>query len=461
VEISLSKQQERGFLLWKVAIPYQELPKTIQDAVITSHELGIPFLWIDSLCIMQNDPEDIAWEISQMPDIYNNASITIAASRSCSVLEGFLQNREINYSPNLVFELPYRCPNKKHGSVILFQSAIPKGDEPLDNRAWALQERLLSLRILEFGRVQNRWICPGSENGEGYRDRWRSSAAVDKYQIDSTIFLFNSTEATDRSYTFRRQKLVGDWRFIVKKYTKRDLTVASDRILGISALAEKYGLIFRDDYLAGLWKSLLPSELLWTNIGSRHRRPQTCQGPSWSWTGITGPITYTEPYCITSIDMKADSSLDFITSEIKLRNEIAPYGAVEFGHLQGRGRMRPTRWMRGEGCPGKGGQLRLRDTEGWDSALFATFQPDALEDEFVDSAVDSIPVHILDVIQRVPPYCTDSFKGLVLRELQDGRFSRLGVYTFEKACMGPCPENEDGEVWKQRWEDQLHWFEWV
>jgi hypothetical protein len=115
-------------------IMWQDLPKTIQDAIFVTQELQIRFVWIDSLCIVQDDPEEISTEIAQMPEIYSSAAVTILASRASNVQRGFLQNRQITNSPDLVFELPYRCLTGELGSVI---ASFPPAEidlvQPLDN----------------------------------------------------------------------------------------------------------------------------------------------------------------------------------------------------------------------------------------------------------------------------------------------------------------------------------------
>jgi hypothetical protein len=99
-------------------IMWQDLPQTLKDAIYVTRELHIRFLWIDSLCIVQDDAEEISTEIARMPEIYSCAAVTILASRASHVQEGFLQNRQITRYPDLVFELPCRCLTGELGSVI-------------------------------------------------------------------------------------------------------------------------------------------------------------------------------------------------------------------------------------------------------------------------------------------------------------------------------------------------------
>ncbi|TVY46199.1 hypothetical protein LOCC1_G004849 [Lachnellula occidentalis] len=175
------KTTKQNVLSRTEGITWNILPKTIQDAVRVTQQLGLLFLWVDSLCIVQDDPSDMSREISQMPSIYGAATVTITASRSSKVHDGFLQKRYPKI-PDQVFCVPYRCPDGKLGSVVLLKSSkgIPRNViEPLDQRGWALQERILSRRVLDYGLFQTRWTCQEStglwkeERPEKYTDGWR------------------------------------------------------------------------------------------------------------------------------------------------------------------------------------------------------------------------------------------------------------------------------------------------
>lgn len=78
---------------YKNEIPFEELPATVQHAVTTTDKLGLSYLFIDAFCIIQKDSTDIQNQLSQMPDIYTNATVTILAGRAINVNDGFLQDR--------------------------------------------------------------------------------------------------------------------------------------------------------------------------------------------------------------------------------------------------------------------------------------------------------------------------------------------------------------------------------
>lgn len=148
----------------KAGIQWKALPKTFQDAITLTSLLGISFIWIDSLCIIQNDKEDWATESAKMADIYENASLTLSATVSAGdsygcFPESFSTSRSLPVSlPEDVgtCEIAVRKPIV-HWDV-LGQSEL-HARFPLMSRGWAFQERLLSRRVLHFSESELVWEC--------------------------------------------------------------------------------------------------------------------------------------------------------------------------------------------------------------------------------------------------------------------------------------------------------------
>ncbi|KAI0174939.1 heterokaryon incompatibility protein-domain-containing protein [Pestalotiopsis sp. NC0098] len=138
-----------------------QLPKTLSDAVKTVRHLGIRYLWVDSLCICQDDPEDWARESSRMADVYSNAYLVIAANRSADASGGCFHSRTAQSSCQV--ELPGYADNVHVRFVFISdeidwdQAGFP--DEPLSKRAWGLQERVLARRVLHFNSRQLYYEC--------------------------------------------------------------------------------------------------------------------------------------------------------------------------------------------------------------------------------------------------------------------------------------------------------------
>ncbi|KAI8716603.1 HET domain-containing protein [Fusarium sp. LHS14.1] len=129
--------RQNGFLI-------SDLPLTIRDAIFVCRKLAISHIWIDSLCIIQDDQNDKVQELAKMPDIYQGALITISASSSSACTEGFLHDRS-PYLPGVAFPLKY------HDDYGMAQVISIDGfkTEPIDTRAWTFQEQVLSERWVD------------------------------------------------------------------------------------------------------------------------------------------------------------------------------------------------------------------------------------------------------------------------------------------------------------------------
>ena len=145
--------------------------QTIQDAVVVTRGLGIQYLWIDALCIIQGQASDKMHEIASMGKIYKNATVTISAANSRSAQDGFLkyQKRGVSVQTALLCRasnqevLPENSDlsrNGPYGKVWLeLERVQDHSTEPLSQRGWAFQEQVLSLRLLQYGSEGVTWHC--------------------------------------------------------------------------------------------------------------------------------------------------------------------------------------------------------------------------------------------------------------------------------------------------------------
>src|SRR2546421_5289897 len=117
-----------------------QLPKTILDAIEVTRKLGFRFLWVDSLCIVQDSKEDKRREISQMRSIFRHATLTIAAGNACTVADGFLTEPDPQWFM-IPFKIPFRCPDSQSGTVSVgCKSYYERRKDPLNSRAWTFEE---------------------------------------------------------------------------------------------------------------------------------------------------------------------------------------------------------------------------------------------------------------------------------------------------------------------------------
>jgi hypothetical protein len=296
---------------YKDGILIPELPQTIQDAIRVTQSLGIRFLWVDSLCIVQDDPLDMAKELSLIPDYYENSLVTICAARTSSCVQGFLQPRKTAEYLTGPFALQYYCPSGSVGSVQLVQHrSFSPLEEVINSRGWTLQESLLSTRLLSYGTRGLRWSC--------LEETWsRGGPCSAKYELDMRLVW---TDWRLKHYSSRiirnefdkfhtKEASMECWKLLVEDYTQRRLTNPSDKLSALSGAAQRYqDSLSRQkestQYLAGLWLSDIIRQLLWMpaqNTGSfivpdrrlsSPRRLEEFQAPSWSWASLDGAIEY-------------------------------------------------------------------------------------------------------------------------------------------------------------------------
>ncbi|KAI0629752.1 heterokaryon incompatibility protein-domain-containing protein, partial [Trametes polyzona] len=324
--------------------PLPGLPKTIQDAIKVAHALGYRYLWVDGLCIVQDSPEDKHREIKYMRQIYHYAALTIIAASASSVDEGFLQER--TKQPPLVpmHTLPFICPGcpddltsptlsgpQKLGTIHLEQkSRFPKdapAPEPVDLRAWCLQELLMSPRLLIFTHTALLFRCQTASVNvcgalhDGY---------FDPEPLPHELFQPNLT-IVPRSALWT--SLWRAWWETVRIYSGRSTSYPTDRLVACGGIAEEFSRVLQMDYLAGLWRDTLLQDLLWSK--DRHTAQSPCpayRAPSWSWAALDGRIWLSDWVPDLSLD-GVDEIAQVIACSVRLEDEALPFGQVTGGSL--------------------------------------------------------------------------------------------------------------------------------
>jgi hypothetical protein len=271
------------------------LPKTFQDAITITRSVGVRFIWIDSLCIIQDSPTDWVHESSRMADIYAESFFTLAATASPNSQTGFLFPRE----PRPTVQITYTLPRSvTHGRFYIHPDRLsfidPLRRTPLNVRAWTLQERILSRRILHFASTQLYWDCQHtfvSENSV-YASK-QPTASNDPLRQSLRQLDFHGPDLPYHHPAFRwPASIVGRWIELVSEFTRRELTYDSDALPALAGIVNRVAARTGDEFLAGIWRNTIYNELLWLALDAPHREPTSYRAPSWSWAALVGESLY-------------------------------------------------------------------------------------------------------------------------------------------------------------------------
>ncbi|KAF4965292.1 hypothetical protein FSARC_6893 [Fusarium sarcochroum] len=264
----------------KKSIPEVRLPKTFRDAVRVTRGLGITYLWIDSLCIIQDNATDWEIEAGKMEDVYSSAYCTLAASSAASSLDGFLGPR----AERACFAMQTsQGPLYLAEAIDDFQTDVQ--NSILNTRGWVLQERALSRRTIHFTSTQVYWEC-----GEGV-----VCETLAQLQNPQSQFLGDSQFPNYglQHYKGERIRLV---QYLYQLYSSLNLTNAIDRSRAILGLQKRLGRTFESEARFGVLWAYFERTLLWQaeHSGSLSRIPygRDSTVPSWSWMAYTGRIQY-------------------------------------------------------------------------------------------------------------------------------------------------------------------------
>jgi len=310
LQSNLEQRRKEGILL-------DELPVLMRDAIVTLRDyLGIEYVWIDSLCIIQDSREDWFKEAAQMANVYSNAQVTIAATSSTGSADSLFTGSRggdchRHYSEFQVLDLePVNTVTKGFGEMkqppplflrkrtphFLSQLSAndPEDDRedpknglwPLLSRGWVYQEQWLSRRTLHFGKHEIVWVCNET-----------SACECAWYQFD---------KAPSGKDTIGKR-----WDDIVHEYSNRAFTQVADRLPALAGIATVYSSTgdmkedTRGRYLCGLWEKDLPGALFWrvsdlsgTPLMPRSRALAAGDGednmmkhiPTWSWVSVVSTV---------------------------------------------------------------------------------------------------------------------------------------------------------------------------
>jgi hypothetical protein len=346
-------------------IPWGNLTQTFRDAIAVTESLGYKYIWIDSLCIIQDRKVDWKVESTHMGSVYENCDLMLSADAAPGGSTGLFRSAQISSKPWMSqirgsipdIKIAYTKIHRTFGQMIQMFATPDEWAHlcPLDTRAWCFQESRLAPRILHLGIDELHWDCHaevrcqcGGFGPEGMKFRGDRMRKKDLRE----------------GYCTMKDKLLL-WKSFVAQYSERFLTYWSDRLPAISGLAkqflvakskpmsmmslerqDKFDQIYLGEYLAGLWSKDLELSLCWHADYRPRRRLSTLLpqyqyiAPSWSWASVSGPVNWPE-------DNEFDSVINIISASCTASGG-DPMGAVSYGEVVLRGKVIELSAYRGE-----------------------------------------------------------------------------------------------------------------
>lgn len=280
----LTKETEETL---RAGICSNDLPKTFREAVSICLRLEIEFLWIDSLCIFQDNLQDWATEAGTMHSVYKNALLNIAANGAANASVG------LSFERNPLAFRPF-CVSIGSAKWVFPPDwpalSIRKG--PLLKRAWMLQERILSRRVIHFTVAGPRWECIQHLTSEVYPSESVKRVAhyTDRSQMFQGVF---SKLAMSKQGPFDLKNARGHreyyncWLGLRSEYTRCGITKSEDKLAAIQGIAQTIKETVGVELVCGMWKNLLILEMLWEVLTGSYQSdpPHLLQwrAPSWCW----------------------------------------------------------------------------------------------------------------------------------------------------------------------------------
>lgn len=284
-----SSLQKANVVEFQSAIHIKNLSRSFQDAISITRRLGFRFLWIDAVCIIQDNVEDWAQESSLMASIYRNGSLMISALAAPDGQHGILRPRNTLRSHHIGRNKEFLCQTQ---SKSYFSNEIDP-DEPLRARGWCLQEYIMAPRILHFGKRKLMWECVSQQWAEDFGLADIPWVPGNQVRPLSMPFMWPPRLGLEEGHQAKR---LAAFYHCVTEYTKRKLTRSSDKLPALSGLASAFQTPELGAYLAGLWEKDLVRGLNWYTWAHKpYKGPDDGEeyiAPSWSWASMPGTCEF-------------------------------------------------------------------------------------------------------------------------------------------------------------------------
>jgi Heterokaryon incompatibility protein (HET) len=257
---------------WKYPeIPYGILPHTIRDAMSVAAEMGLDYLWVDALCIIQDDHVDLEVQIGSMARIYTNAMLCIIAATDESLNSGI---RGVSVPRESAIQ---RVTNVTPGLVIgIIQTDIYGilSQAKWATRGWTYQEHMLSRRSLIFTNSEILFHC-GTETYREYSSsiwrevsflNWGDSDSIGDQSSIATTYLRHMVGMPEEGTLYKRESFLSDYERCVMEYSRRELSYDSDALNAFAGMIGLWSRYMRTEMVYGHPQSIFLESLFWSPI---------------------------------------------------------------------------------------------------------------------------------------------------------------------------------------------------
>jgi hypothetical protein len=315
----------------QMALPLENLPPLFRDAIFLTRHFNYRYLWIDSLCILQDSPSNWEAEAANMGYIYKNSAFTIAAECASDPTESIL---DTSRSTSYHVKLP--CHSQRHQiNGFIFPHRMNNGDEgPWKTRAWTLQEDALSPRVLKWTKKQLEWDCRtiscSEEDITGEADFvvLYESKRFKRICLSEESLMQRLYQNLDLDIDTTTCNPLGIWNLILDDFVSRKITHNTDRLPAISGVAKEVARHTRQTYKAGLWEQDIHTEILWYTSGNA-RRLNDYIAPSWSWVSLD----FSTVDCHLFHQSGSDIGQNILRLASVLSIDVSYVGTDEFGQV--------------------------------------------------------------------------------------------------------------------------------
>ncbi|KAF2647883.1 HET-domain-containing protein, partial [Lophiostoma macrostomum CBS 122681] len=271
-----------------------DLPRNFQDAITVTIDLGFRYIWIDSLCILQDSVDDWRAESVTMGDVFRHAAVTISATASSDSKGGCFRERDsflhtnctlmASTTSNLFLDVSPRVRGQCSSLEDLFVEKVDCA--PLSLRSWTYQERVLSRRIIHFCDGIILFECNTVRGSEFHDPAGEVYDGKEYIRKDGKLYTGEELE----TLKMNNPEFIYRWYDLVSAYSGRSITYRSDKLVALSGLVDLIQANTNLEYVAGLWKTTLALDLLWISCQPVQQRSKERIAPSWSWASAEGRI---------------------------------------------------------------------------------------------------------------------------------------------------------------------------